>query len=125
MKLKISIVFALSAALLLAHHGTGVSYDSSKAYTVKATVTEFRYANKVPPRQWTAQNIAAMKQTHRRFAFSYDWNREIATCEPEYYRLNQWFFLKMLERRLASRKRALDNWCPKCATVLANEQVVE
>ena len=74
---------------------------------------------------WTVQNIAAMKQTHRRFAFSYDWDREVSTCEPEYYRWNQWFFLKMLERGLAYRKRALVNWCPKCATVLANEQVVE
>ena len=82
-------------------------------------------ANKVPPRQWTLQNIAAMKQTHRRFAFSYDWDREVSTCEPEYYRWNQWFFLKMLERGLAYRKRALVNWCPRCATVLANEQVVE
>jgi leucyl-tRNA synthetase len=82
-------------------------------------------ANKVPPREWTLQNIAAMKKTHRRFAFSYDWEREVSTCEPEYYRWNQWFFLKMLERGLAYRKRALVNWCPKCATVLANEQVVE
>jgi leucyl-tRNA synthetase len=82
-------------------------------------------ANKVPPRQWTAQNITAMKKTHRRFAFSYDWDREVSTCEPEYYRWNQWFFLQMLERGLAYRKRALVNWCPKCATVLANEQVVE
>ncbi|MCX6628175.1 MAG: leucine--tRNA ligase, partial [Candidatus Solibacter sp.] len=82
-------------------------------------------ANRVPPRQWTVQNIAAMKQTHRRFAFSYDWDREVTTCEPEYYRWNQWFFLKMLERGLAYRKRALVNWCGKCATVLANEQVVE
>ena len=82
-------------------------------------------ANKVPPREWTIRNIAAMKQTHRRFAFSYDWDREVSTCEPEYYRWNQWFFLKMLERGLAYRKRALVNWCPKCATVLANEQVVE
>ena len=82
-------------------------------------------ANKRPPRDWTLQNIAAMKKTHRRFAFSYDWDREIATCEPEYYRWNQWFFLRMLERGLAYRKEALLNWCPKCATVLANEQVVE
>jgi leucyl-tRNA synthetase len=82
-------------------------------------------ANKVPPRQWTIQNIAAMKKTHRRFAFSYDWDREVSTCEPEYYRWNQWFFLRMLERGLAYRKRALVNWCSKCATVLANEQVVE
>ena len=78
-----------------------------------------------PPREWTLQNIAAMKKTHRRFAFSYDWDSEISTCEPEYYRWNQWFFLKMLERGLAYRKKALVNWCPRCATVLANEQVVE
>ncbi len=82
-------------------------------------------ANRRPPREWTLQNIAAMKQTHRRFGFSYDWDREVSTCEPEYYRWNQWFFLKMLERGLAYRKKALVNWCPRCATVLANEQVVE
>ncbi len=82
-------------------------------------------ANQRPPREWTLQNIAAMKKTHRRFAFSYDWSREVSTCEPEYYRWNQWFFLRMLERGLAYRKKALVNWCPKCATVLANEQVVE
>ena len=82
-------------------------------------------ANQRPPRDWTLQNIAAMKKTHRRFAFSYDWDREVSTCEPEYYRWNQWFFLKMLERGLAYRKKALVNWCPECATVLANEQVVE
>jgi leucyl-tRNA synthetase len=82
-------------------------------------------ANQRPPREWTLENIAAMKKTHRRFAFSYDWDREVSTCEPEYYRWNQWFFLKMLERGLAYRKRALVNWCPQCATVLANEQVVE
>jgi leucyl-tRNA synthetase len=82
-------------------------------------------ANKRPPREWTLQNIAAMKKTHRRFGFSYDWDREVSTCEPEYYRWNQWFFLKMMERGLAYRKKALVNWCSKCATVLANEQVVE
>ncbi len=82
-------------------------------------------ANRRPPREWTQQNIAAMKKTHRRFGFSYDWDREVSTCEPEYYRWNQWFFLRMLERGLAYRKKALLNWCPKCATVLANEQVVE
>ncbi|HKE29938.1 MAG TPA: leucine--tRNA ligase [Bryobacteraceae bacterium] len=82
-------------------------------------------ANKRPPREWTLGNIASMKKTHRRFAFSYDWDRELSTCEPAYYRWNQWFFLRMLERGLAYRKKALLNWCPKCATVLANEQVVE
>jgi leucyl-tRNA synthetase len=82
-------------------------------------------ANKVPPREWTLRNIAAMKKTHRRFGFSYDWDCEVSTCEPEFYRWNQWFFLEMLKRGLAYRKRALVNWCPKCCTVLANEQVVE
>ena len=66
-----------------------------------------------------------MKAMYRRLQFSYDWNREVTTCDPEYYRWNQWFFLRMLERGLAYRKKALVNWCPKCATVLANEQVVE
>jgi leucyl-tRNA synthetase len=81
--------------------------------------------NKAHPRDWTRQNIAKMKATHRRFAFSYDWDREVSTCEPEYYRWNQWFFLRMLERGLAYRKKALVNWCPQCGTVLANEQVVD
>jgi leucyl-tRNA synthetase len=77
------------------------------------------------PREWTNANIAQMKSVCRRFGFSYDWRREISTCEPEYYRWNQWFFLRMLERGLAYRKRSLVNWCPKCQTVLANEQVVD
>ncbi len=75
------------------------------------------------PRDWTLGNIAEMKRTLERYAFSYDWSREISTCEPEYYRWNQWFFLKMFERGLAYRKKAWVNWCPQCATVLANEQV--
>ncbi|MEK7407699.1 MAG: leucine--tRNA ligase [Acidobacteriota bacterium] len=77
------------------------------------------------PRDWTRANIEEMTGTLRRYAFSYDWSREISTCEPEYYHWNQWFFLKMLERGLAYRKKALVNWCPECATVLANEQVVD
>jgi leucyl-tRNA synthetase len=80
--------------------------------------------NKRDPREWTHANIAAMKEQFRRFAFTFDWSREISSCEPEYYRWNQWFFLKMYERGLAYRKKALVNWCPLCATVLANEQVV-
>ncbi|MCP5119556.1 MAG: class I tRNA ligase family protein, partial [bacterium] len=82
-------------------------------------------ANNRHPREWTRSNIEYMKQQHRRYGFSYDWSREVSTCEPEYYRWNQWFFLKMLERDLAYRKEALVNWCPECATVLANEQVVD
>ncbi len=81
--------------------------------------------NRKHPREWTVNNIAHMKVQLKRMGFSYDWDREISTCEPEYYRWNQWFFLKMFERGLAYRKHALVNWCPECATVLANEQVVD
>src|SRR5271157_6572213 len=81
--------------------------------------------NKIHPATWTNQNIAYMKKQLKEMGFSYDWDRELSTCEPEYYRWNQWFFLQMLERGLAYRKKALVNWCPMCATVLANEQVVE
>jgi leucyl-tRNA synthetase len=81
--------------------------------------------NNRQPREWTLSNIAAMKRQHNRMAFSYDWDLEISTCEPEYYHWNQWFFLRMLERGIAYRKKALVNWCPECATVLANEQVVD
>jgi len=77
------------------------------------------------PREWTLSNIAAMKQQMSRMGFAYDWDLEVTTCEPDYYRWNQWFFLKMMERGLAYRKKALLNWCPECATVLANEQVVD
>jgi leucyl-tRNA synthetase len=80
--------------------------------------------NNTHPRVWTNNNIAEFQRTLRRFGFSYDWRREISTCEPEYYRWNQWFFLRMLEKGLAYRKKSRVNWCPKCCTVLANEQVV-
>jgi leucyl-tRNA synthetase len=80
--------------------------------------------NHTHPRIWTNNNIAEFQRVLRRFGFSYDWRREISTCEPEYYRWNQWFFLRMLERRIAYKKKSRVNWCPKCGTVLANEQVV-
>jgi leucyl-tRNA synthetase len=80
--------------------------------------------NNTHPRVWTNNNIAEFQRTLRRFGFSYDWRREISTCEPEYYRWNQWFFLRMLEKGLAYRKKSRVNWCPKCCTVLANEQVL-
>jgi leucyl-tRNA synthetase len=81
--------------------------------------------NNTHPRVWTNANITEFQRTLRRFGFSYDWRREISTCEPEYYRWNQWFFLRMLEKGLAYRKKAPVNWCPKCCTVLANEQVIQ
>jgi leucyl-tRNA synthetase len=77
-----------------------------------------------PPREWTLSNIAAMKVQMDRLGLGYDWAREIATCLPEYYRWNQWFFLRMYEKGLVYRKKSKVNWCPLCATVLANEQVV-
>ena len=80
--------------------------------------------NNTHPRIWTNNNIAEFQRVLRRFGFSFDWRREISTCEPEYYHWNQWFFLRMLERGLAYRKKSRVNWCPKCCTVLANEQVV-
>ena len=73
--------------------------------------------------KWTKQNIARMREQFKALGFSYDWRREIATCDPEYYRWNQWFFIKMWEKGLVFRKRANVNWCPSCQTVLANEQV--
>jgi leucyl-tRNA synthetase len=81
--------------------------------------------NNVPPREWTLRNITNMKKQMNRLGFAYDWSTEVTTCLPEYYRWNQWFFLKMLERGLAYRKKSKVNWCPECATVLANEQVVD
>ncbi len=78
----------------------------------------------IHPRLWTLQNVAEFKKVLQRFGFSYDWSREISTCAPEYYRWNQWFFLRMLERGIAYRKKSRVNWCPRCQTVLANEQVV-
>jgi leucyl-tRNA synthetase len=80
--------------------------------------------NNTPPREWTLANIAAMRRQMARLGLSYDWQREVTTCMPEYYRWNQWFFLKLYERGLAYRKNSKVNWCPVCATVLANEQVV-
>ena len=82
-------------------------------------------SNNTPPREWTLRNIANMKAQMKRLGFAYDWSREVTTCLPEYYRWNQWFFLKMYERGLAYRKKSKVNWCPKCCTVLANEQVVD
>ncbi len=81
--------------------------------------------NNTPPREWTLSNIAAMKRQMDRLGLGYDWATEVTTCLPEYYRWNQWFFLRMYEKGLVYRKKSKVNWCPECATVLANEQVVD
>jgi leucyl-tRNA synthetase len=76
------------------------------------------------PAAWTYENIATQKASMRRYACSFDWDRVLNTCDPEYYHWNQWLFLQMFERGLAYRKPSNVNWCPNCQTVLANEQVV-
>ena len=76
------------------------------------------------PRAWTYENIAVQKASMRRFACSFDWDRVLHTCDPEYYKWNQWLFLEMYKKGLAYRKDSPVNWCPSCQTVLANEQVV-
>jgi len=81
--------------------------------------------NNTPPREWTLQNVAAMKRQMLRLGLGYDWANEVTTCLPDYYRWNQWFFLRMYERGLAYRKQSKVNWCSLCQTVLANEQVVD
>ncbi len=80
-------------------------------------------ANKTHPAKWTYANIDAMRSQLKRIGFSYDWSREIATCNPEYYRWEQWLFLKMHEKGMVYRKESFVNWCDTCQTVLANEQV--
>ncbi|OGW25461.1 MAG: leucine--tRNA ligase [Nitrospirae bacterium GWC2_42_7] len=79
----------------------------------------------VHPSKWTHENISYMKKQLRQLGLSYDWDREVTTCSPEYYKWNQWFFIKMLEKDLAYRKTSFVNWCPSCTTVLANEQVID
>ncbi len=78
--------------------------------------------NNARPDKWTVENINAMRAQLQRMGFSYDWRREIASCTPEYYRWNQWFFIEMWKRGLLYRKNATVNWCVKCNTSLANEQ---
>ncbi len=79
--------------------------------------------HKIHPAKWTYDNISYMKSQLKRIGFSYDWDRELATCDVNYYRWEQWIFIKMYERGLVYRKQSLVNWCQECQTVLANEQV--
>ncbi len=79
----------------------------------------------VHPSRWTYENISYMKTQLNKLGLSYDWDREVTTCSPAYYRWNQWFFVKMFEKGLAYRKSSYVNWCPSCETVLANEQVID
>lgn len=81
--------------------------------------------NSVQPAEWTWKNIENMRRQQQEIGLSYDWSREVATCHPDYYRWTQWLFLLFYERGLAYKKKAAVNWCDKCNTVLANEQVLE
>ncbi len=78
----------------------------------------------IPPAKWTWDNIKNMRRQLKMMGVSYDWNREVATCHPDYYRWTQWLFLQFYHKGLAYKKRSAVNWCPSCATVLANEQVI-
>ncbi len=81
--------------------------------------------NKIPPSEWTLSNIDNMRSQLQSMGISYDWEREVATCLPDYYKWTQWLFLQLYHNGLAYKKKSHVNWCPSCATVLANEQVVE
>ncbi|QIB26648.1 leucine--tRNA ligase [Caloranaerobacter azorensis] len=79
----------------------------------------------IHPNKWTLENIDDMKKQLKRLGLSYDWNREVTTCLPDYYKWTQWFFIQLYKRGLAYKKKSAVNWCPSCETVLANEQVVD
>ena len=79
----------------------------------------------IHPAKWTWDNIAKMKDQLKSMGISYDWEREVATCHPDYYKWTQWLFLEFYKKGLVYKKKAGVNWCPSCATVLANEQVVD
>lgn len=81
--------------------------------------------HKVPPSEWTDQNVAVMKKQQKSLGLSYDWDREVTTCHPDYYKWTQWLFLKLYEMGLAYKKKDAVNWCSECETVLANEQVID
>ena len=81
--------------------------------------------NNVPPAKWTYENIDYMRDQLKSLGFAYDWKRELATCKPQYYRWEQWFFTRLMEQGIAYKKTAPVNWCPLDQTVLANEQVIE
>ena len=80
--------------------------------------------NGTPPAEWTFKNIDNMREQLKRLGFSYDWDREVATAKPDYYKFTQWMFLQLYKNNLAYKKKSFVNWCPSCQTVLANEQVV-
>ncbi len=97
-----------------------IGYDALGLPAENAAIKDGRH-----PAERTRENIVAFRAEMKRLGFSFDWEREIATCDPEYYRWNQWFFVKMLEKDLVYRRQGKANWCTGCQTVIANEQVVD
>jgi leucyl-tRNA synthetase len=93
------------------------------AFGLPAENAAIKHGN-IHPREWTWENIESMKEQMKAMGLSYDWDREVATADPDYYKWTQWFFIKMFENDLAYKKEQPVNWCPSCDTVLANEQVV-
>ena len=81
--------------------------------------------NNTAPAKWTYENIEYMKGQLKRLGFAYDWSRELATCKPDYYKWEQWFFTQLYEKGLVYKKTSAVNWCPHAQTVLANEQVID
>ena len=100
-------------------------HSSNGLGRVQASCGECRDQNGIPPSDWTRSNINYMREQMKRLGFSFDWSREFATCDSEYYRWEQWLFLKLLEKGVAYRKTATVNWDPVDQAVLANEQVVD
>ena len=96
-----------------------MGYDSFGLPAENAAIKE-----KADPKKFTEKNIEGIKKQQKLMGLSYDWDREVDTYRPDYYRWNQWIFLKFLKEKIAYRKSGLINWCPKCNTVLANEQVI-
>jgi leucyl-tRNA synthetase len=96
-----------------------IGWDALGMPAENAAITEG-----IHPQKWTLDNISHMKKQLKRLGFSYDWSREVNTCLPEYYKWNQWIFLKMFDQGLVYRKKSWVNWCSSCQTVLANEQVI-
>jgi leucyl-tRNA synthetase len=97
-----------------------IGYDALGLPAENAAIKDGRH-----PDERTRENIVAFRAEMKRLGYSFDWEREIATCDPEYYRWNQWFFLRMLERDIVYRREGKANWCTGCNTVIANEQVVD
>ena len=97
-----------------------IGFDS---FGLPAENTTIRHG--IPPEKWTRENIREMEKQLRQLGIFYDWDREVQTCSPEYYKWMQWIFIQFFKRGLAYKKSNPVNWCPSCQTVLANEQVVD